>query len=43
LLYSNKSISEVAAYLNYSSQPYFQTVFKKVTGTTPYEYMKNVI
>lgn len=43
LLYSNKSISEVAAYLNYSSQPYFQTVFKKVTRTTPYEYMKNVI
>ena len=38
LLYSDLSISAIAEYLSFSSQPYFQTVFKKVTGQTPKEY-----
>lgn len=38
LLFSNMTISEVAARLNFSSQPYFQTIFKKHTGLTPLEF-----
>lgn len=40
LMYSDMTISEIAEYLGYSGQPYFQTVFKKKTGKTPYEYIK---
>lgn len=32
------SLSEIASYLSFSSQSYFQTVFKKVVGSTPLEY-----
>ena len=38
--YSDKSFSEIAAILAFSSQSYFQTVFKKKTGMTPGEYQR---
>lgn len=38
LTYSDKSISEISEYLCFSSQSYFQNVFKKKYGLTPYEY-----
>ena len=40
LLYSEKTLSEISTYLCFSSQPYFQNVFKQVTGQTPLEYRK---
>ena len=38
LLYSDMSISQIAEYLAFSSQSYFQTVFKRVTGKTPLDF-----
>ncbi len=38
LRYTDKPIPEISAYLSFSSQPYFQNVFKKVTGVTPMKY-----
>lgn len=38
LRYSEKPLSEISNYLCFSSQAYFQTVFKKNTGLTPNEY-----
>ena len=38
LRYSGRSLSEISAHLCFSSQAYFQTVFKKSTGMTPNEY-----
>lgn len=38
LRYTDKSLSEISAYLAYSSQPYFQSVFKKNIGCTPLEF-----
>ena len=38
LLYSNKSINEISNYLCFSSQSYFQNVFKKEFNTTPREF-----
>lgn len=35
-----KPVSEIAAYLGYSSQSHFQRVFKKTVGITPGEYRK---
>ncbi len=35
---SDKSILEIATYLGFSSQGYFQNVFKKQTGMTPKQY-----
>ena len=35
LQFTNKSISEIALHLAFSSQSHFQTVFKKYTGITP--------
>jgi len=38
LRYSDMSYGEIAATLAFSSQAYFQTVFKRETGLTPGEY-----
>ena len=35
---SDQSISHISEYLSFSSQSYFQTVFKKMEGCTPKEY-----
>lgn len=40
LRYSDASLSEIAAGLEFSSQAYFQSMFKKATGMTPGEYRK---
>lgn len=40
LAYTDKSISEISTYLCFSSQAYFQNVFKKKYGITPNEYRK---
>lgn len=41
LSYTDKSISEISNYLCFSSQAYFQNVFKKKYGMTPNEYRKS--
>ena len=38
LLFSRWSLSEISAYLCFSSQAYFQNVFKKAMGMTPGQY-----
>ena len=38
LHYSDRSISEISEYLCFSSQSYFQNVFKKKYGMTPIRY-----
>ncbi len=38
LKFTDKSISEISAYLCFSTQSYFQNVFKKKYGMTPKEY-----
>lgn len=38
MTYTDKSISEISSYLCFSSQSYFQNVFKKKLGMTPNEY-----
>ena len=38
LRYTDKSVSEISAYLCFSSQAYFQNVFKKKYGVTPREF-----
>lgn len=40
LTYTDKSLSEISSYLCFSSQAYFQNVFKKKFGITPNEYRK---
>lgn len=41
LRYSNMTLGEIASYLSFSSQSYFQTVFKKHTGFSPNEYRRH--
>jgi len=41
LRYSNMTLSEIASYLSFSSQSYFQTIFKKHTGLSPTEYRRH--
>jgi len=43
LTYSEKSLSEISSYLCFSSQSYFQNVFKKKYGLTPMEYRNQTI
>jgi AraC-like DNA-binding protein len=38
LHFTDMSLSEISQYLSFSSQSYFQTVFKNLTGDTPMEY-----
>ncbi|MCM1543523.1 MAG: helix-turn-helix domain-containing protein [Blautia sp.] len=38
LKYTDKSLAEISEYLHFSSQPYFQNVFKKIFGVTPAKY-----
>lgn len=40
LTFTDKPISEISEYLCFSSQSYFQNVFKKKYHMTPYEYRK---
>ena len=40
LRYTDKTLSEISSYLCFSSQSYFQNVFKRITGMTPTEYRK---
>ena len=40
LRYTNMSLSEISDYLHFSSQPYFQNVFKKMFGMTPAKYRR---
>ncbi len=40
LVYGSRSLAEISAYLGYSSQSYFQNVFKKQYGVTPMQYRK---
>lgn len=40
LTYGDRSLAEISAYLGYSSQSYFQNVFKKQFGMTPTQYRK---
>ena len=40
LTYGDRSLAEISAYLGYSSQSYFQNVFKRQYGMTPMQYRK---
>ena len=40
LTYSDKNLAEISSYLCFSSQSYFQNVFKKQYGITPMQYRK---
>ncbi|MGC6176862.1 helix-turn-helix transcriptional regulator [Lacrimispora sp. 38-1] len=39
---SDLSLAQIAVTLGYSSQNYYQSVFKKLTGTTPTQYRENI-
>lgn len=43
IVYSDLSISEIYALLNFHDQSYFTKVFKKITGLTPKQYKNNLI
>ncbi|MCM1223446.1 MAG: helix-turn-helix transcriptional regulator, partial [Lachnospiraceae bacterium] len=40
LKYTDKSLAEISEYLHFSSQPYFQNVFKNMYGVTPAKYRR---
>lgn len=42
LSYSDKTLSEISTYLCFSSQSYFQNIFKKKYGITPLNYRKQM-
>lgn len=41
LTYTDKSLAEISYYFGFSSQSYFQNVFKKAFGITPGQYRKD--
>lgn len=41
LTFTDKSLAEISNHLSFSSQSYFQTVFKSVTGQTPASYRES--
>ena len=43
LAFTDKPISEISEYLCFSSQSYFQNIFKKKYKMTPYEYRKSAL
>ncbi|MGG0822207.1 AraC family transcriptional regulator [Paenibacillus turicensis] len=43
IVYSDLSISQIYAVLNFYDQSYFIKVFKKITGLTPKQYKNNFI
>lgn len=43
LLEGSNSIKEISCYAGFSSQSYFNQVFKKVTGTSPNKYKNNFL
>lgn len=38
LTFTDKSLTDISNYLSFSSQSYFQNIFKKITGITPKKY-----
>lgn len=40
LKFTSKPLSDIAEYLSFSTQSYFQNTFKKLTGMTPNDYRK---
>ena len=42
LSFSEREISEISNYLSFSSQSYFQNVFKKKIGITPRNYRNKI-
>ena len=42
LVYSNKSMQEIAYDIGYTYQTHYNTVFKKFEGQTPLAYRKNM-
>lgn len=42
LKYSDRTLATISNQLSYSSQSYFQTQFKRITGMTPNEYRNSV-
>ena len=41
LEFSEQTLAEISCYLNFSSQSYFQNLFKREYGITPMQYRKN--